>query len=238
MIIWQQHSYHVVLHVVKNWSQEAFPYCICGKIASWMNVLSWLFMLVLVLWLKYTTESSRAMHQRAHSLRISIVHQLFFCFLCLDYNLYFSWHFTSPTYIVVLSPPTIQVKGQNNGRGYCGCRSACGCISLCVCVHYAWVEAARRRRRCCREQKHFADVAGKKEWMESSVVISRTALSDSQRYATCGPIPIQSQFSICSWSHYWKSGGTKCEVFEGERKDQEAGRERGKEQEKFEKHVY
>ena len=31
---------------------------------------------------------------------------------------------------------------------------------------------------------------------------------------------------------------TKCEVFEGERKDQEAGRERGKEQEKFEQHVY
>lgn len=87
--------------------------------------------------------------------------------------------------LLAASPLVVQVVHQNKGKGYCSC------VWLCtsVCVRVAWVDSAWRRR-CCREQKRFADVAGKKDWMETSAVISPVeALSDSKRYATCGPHP-------------------------------------------------
>ena len=76
--------------------------------------------------------------------------------MCLHISIHFSDYETSPqllytSIVFVLSHLIIQVDDQNKGRGYCGC--------MC-----AWVEAAWRRR-CCREQKHFADVVGRRsEW--------------------------------------------------------------------------
>lgn len=117
----------------------------------------------------------------------------FLCLMVTRLRQDFSRCSSGPTYCFVLPHLIIQIDGQNKGRGYCGSRVNVSAF-VCVCERYAWVEAVWRRR-CCREQKHFADVAGKKEWMESSVVISRTAHFNLRRYATCGPIPTLSHFS-------------------------------------------
>lgn len=103
--------------------------------------------------------------------------------------------------------------------------------SAFACVHCAWVEAAWRRR-CCREQKRFTDVAGKEDWMESSVVISRrAALSYSKRYATCGLVPtLCCSFRFADRVKIEKFDGTKWQWgTKSAQKDQKGGRERGKE---------
>lgn len=160
-----------------------------------MSVLSRLSVLVLVFVdLFSASESRRAterqlLHLRALSLRISVR-------TCPSISPRFLRGFSGRSsrtaYCFAL---IIQVEGQNKKKKkrwripQLACVRACVCI--CVCA-FARGWRLRERRRCCREQKHFADVAGKKkERMESSAVISRTALSDSQRYATCGPVPIQ-----------------------------------------------
>lgn len=108
--------------------------------------------------------------------------------MCIHFSFKIKLQLHTTCCFVLTIPPSpffLKVESQHKAKGYCGLVSACVCICLCaLCVGGGWFW----RRRRCREQKHFADVAGKKEQMESLVVISRMTPSDG------GPIPIQTWF--------------------------------------------
>lgn len=186
-----------------SWVQEASPSC--SLIVWWMSVC----VAVGLCGSQMTQKKKKAcVAARVHS---------FLCLtgtgLCWDVSKLSS----CSTYCFVLSALITQTEGQNQSTAE---DTVVAGVHVSVCSHFAWVEAARRRR-CCREQKHFADVAGK-EWMESFVVISCRALCDLRRYATCWTQPklsLNEKATEGFWTELWvcyrwaeRSGGRWSET--------------------------
>lgn len=156
-----------------------------------MSALSWLSVLLLVFVHPVCTSESR----RAADRWFTLEQNACTCPLECDWNRAVASPDTAPAPPIVLRFPHLscELKARNKGGGYCGCVCACVCICVCALRVGGGCVKKKKKEEVLSGTEAFCRCCGE-EWMESSVVISRAALSDSGRYATCGLIPAQSHY--------------------------------------------